>query len=99
MTLLKEVCHWRWALRFQKPMQGQVSVSLPVSFSVPIPLSLCVCLSVSVCLSLSLSLSLFLLPCLLPPLPPLPMEQGVKLLLQHHVCLCATMFPAMMIMD
>ena len=35
-TLLEEVCHWGWALRFQKP---RVSVSV----------SLCLCLSV--CLS------------------------------------------------
>ena len=50
MVLLEEVCYWRWALRFQKPTLGAVS------------LSICLCLSVhpsvSVCLSLCVSLSL-----------------------------------------
>ena len=29
MTLLEEVCHSGWGLKFQKPMPGPVSVSLP----------------------------------------------------------------------
>jgi hypothetical protein len=28
VALLKEVCHWGWALRFQNPMSSPVSVSL-----------------------------------------------------------------------
>ena len=28
MALLEEVCHWGWALRFQKPMPGPVSISV-----------------------------------------------------------------------
>jgi hypothetical protein len=43
VALLEEVCHWEWALRFQKPMLG--------------PVSLCLCLSVyvSVCLPVCLA--------------------------------------------
>jgi hypothetical protein len=30
VALLEEVCHWEWALRFQKLIPGPVSLSLPV---------------------------------------------------------------------
>jgi hypothetical protein len=51
---LEEVFYLGWALRFQKPMPSQVSLSLPLSLS----------------FSLSLSLSLSLSPSLPPSPPP-----------------------------
>jgi hypothetical protein len=30
LALVEEMCHWRWALRFQKSLQGQASLSLPM---------------------------------------------------------------------
>jgi hypothetical protein len=33
-TLLEELCHWRWALRFQKFKPGPVSLSLPADLDV-----------------------------------------------------------------
>lgn len=38
VSLLEEVCQFWWDLRFQKPMVGPVSVTLPVS------LSFCLCI-------------------------------------------------------
>jgi hypothetical protein len=38
MNLLEEVCHWRMALRFQKPKPGSVSLSISSSPpSLPLP--------------------------------------------------------------
>jgi hypothetical protein len=72
----QEVCHWEWALRFQKTRLTNIRFSLSPSLSSPpltFPVSLCLSLSLSVsllslslCVSLSVSLSLSLpsLPCI-----------------------------------
>ena len=39
VALLAEVCHWAWALRFQKPMPGPMSPSLPTDQDVALNFS------------------------------------------------------------
>ena len=61
VTLLEEVCHWGWALRFQVLKPDPVSLSLPAAYSVQI--------------------------------------LNAQLYLQDHVCICASILPAITIMD